>query len=368
MVKQAIGPRLLAPEVRALAARSGVNVVSDGTTIAEKGWLHPVGVIHKIFSKFKQYPRLIQEAEHGVTVDPSETLSLTKALEPGLFRDTKDQIHIFAKNLNWESDKLHEARQFKNFIPHSTIGENIRGTPDQKLDRISKMMGGQFLVKPRFGAAGNAKDFPNEHSSFEELSAALKDPNQMFQRREDMAQIPAWRQLLESGIAKIIPAVKNVTKGTREVRVHGLNGQVIPNSTMVRGNLFEHLVAPLLYRPARMDVAEKLVQQAMDKLPPNARRHGAFGFDVGFKPNMEPFLIEANPSDASGYGGWWHHPYVLDAIGAHIQGKRPLYMQARPYIAGTAALGAGGIGAAGYAVHRKHENARHPILHRLGLR
>ena len=93
-------------------------------------------------------------------------------------------------------------------------------------------------------------------------------------------------------------------------------------------------------------------RQVMSDVKHKAWSKGAYGMDVGMGADGKPFLIEANPTLASGPGAGassylLNNPLIQQAHAAAIKGQVPGYVLARRGLYGAAGAGVAGAGVAG---------------------
>lgn len=347
MTRSPVAEGIFGPVVKSMAQK-GVHFTGPeslgGSLVPPLGYAktkNPYSLLHSLLSHFKQYPKYetsgLPLSAKGVVIAPTGVDSVEGLGHAGL-------KEIPTKIPPWDSDKLMEAKALQGFIPPSVGISELKGTPAQRLEAIQKRLGGQFILKPRGGRASAAGSFLTERSDPKNLLAAMRDSDLMAQERRELQPLPAWQKRLDKTIQNYVPSTATTNRGTREFRVMAVGGKAIPYGTMQRGSTTGTLSFLLPFRTAKMRQSEALVQQALDKLPPEIRNKGVFNFDVGIDHTGKPFIIEANPSDLAGAGSFLTYPPPMDAMGAAIQGKLPLYVKGRRLAAGATALGAGGLG------------------------
>ncbi len=345
---------ILGPRARDLARAGGVHLVSAPDNLSsplnfsklnilgKSVSTNPFSAIHNFLGNFKQYPTL-----HSMERPPSNLEGLTYS--PGGYAlpkpdDPATSKAISASLSGWNGDKLQESRAFKGFIPKTQPASKFTGSLDSQREQIADQMGDKFIMKTRYGTQSTPSRLVTEQSTPNAMRSALQRPNMLVQQRVPMEQIPDWQKSLDNTITSRYPEVQRFNHGNREMRVHVMNGKVLPYGSMERGSVTGNLNMLLPWRTSRMRDAEALVQQAVDKLPPNLRNKSVYGFDVGFDRASNPFIIESNPTDMMGQSGLLEHPLVMDATSAAIQGKLPLYVKARRLGAGLGLLGMGHMG------------------------
>ena len=300
---------ILGGRIRNLARKGGVHMIGpeDAMVSQNLGNLNilgqginrnPYATMHEVLGQFKQYPSWHTDEEilnkaKGVFYSP---ISGIEGSVSGAGRE------IVPTTMNpWNGNKLQEAQAFKGYIPETRSVRNFRGSHASRLANMKKSLGDQLIFKPVSGYGSKPKALATETSSSQRLTAALsgKDP-MLVQSRKDLQELPAWQQWTDNLLAKKIPGLESFNRGTRELRVHAMNGKVVPYGSMERGSVTGSLNFLLPFRTSRMRNAESLVQEALDKLPPKFKANAAFGFDVGFDRVGRPFIIEANPTDKLG--------------------------------------------------------------------
>ncbi len=348
---------ILGTSARDLARRSGVTLVGPSDVLTRMTNFgtsrilghavnrNPYSLMDEVLGQFKQYPKFRPQDQsmkgvRGLVYSPFGTA-------PN--RQTKNITTVNAKWSPLDSDKLEEAKAFKGFIPETRSVTDFKGNTAEKLEQMKLELGKQLIFKPRSGLASQPGKLTNESSSAARVRAAVNRPDRLVQKRIPLQNLPGWQKAVDNFLAKHIPGVSNFNRGTREMRVHAINGRVLPYGSMERGSITGHLNFLLPWRTSRMRQAEALAQQALDQLPARLRNRSVYGFDIGFNRAGKPFIIETNPTDTVGASGMLGHPMVMDATSAAIQGKLPLYVKGRRL--GTALAGAGALGAGYEATH-----------------
>lgn len=146
-------------------------------------------------------------------------------------------------------------------------------------------------------------------------------------------------------------------KVNQEFRVHVLNGKVVPHATLERGQIpgtdnvsYLRGIKSMLLPGRSVSQVEDYSRQVMSDVKHKAWSKGAYGMDVAIGADGKPFLIEANPTLASGPGAGassylLNNPLIQQAHAAAIKGQVPGYVLARRGLYGAAAAGATTAGA-----------------------
>ena len=155
-------------------------------------------------------------------------------------------------------------------------------------------------------------------------------------RRTGAAIPEAWRTRDLVGKVEAPKGFSVATKGTKEYRVHALDGKVIPYATVGRGSVLSMLNP--LYTPTHR-AAEAEVQRALRRLPLKYRK-GSYGFDVAKLRDGSMRIIESNPAGSSGASGFLTDGRVIDATLAAAKGRLPaLEWARRGTLAGVGTVG-----------------------------
>lgn len=270
-----------------------------------------------------------------------------------------------------ESDKLLEARLFKNFIPNThgmaDVVESM-GIPSDAVDtpelharilaKVKELVGKNFIFKDRYGFGSHGGMVTETDKRLPVGLAELK--NYIVQSRAPLARTStaelfadqlynvhlqhpnmswidkiknAWKT--RESVGRVQGATSTTGKGNVEYRVHAVGGKVIPYNAINRGSLLG--IHNPIHTP-EMRRAELLAQRAVDALPPEVRNN-TFGFDIARRgDNGKLMIIESNPSLPGSTSGYLDMPQVEDAMQAAVMGKLPSRIKA---LRAAAALGVG---------------------------
>ena len=374
---------ILGKEIRDIA-RKGVTLHSDTGNYAEylmdnpgrmPGFLNKLfpdtgrqgaDWEHRIYSRINRAPGMYLTNESpasqirrakGLLFSPTSTLD---PKELARIQSVKSMPYWQPAPTPFGEDKWLEAQALREFMPKTELLSNLVSGPvstagDYRnlLNQFRQLMGSNWIVKPRFGLASDPGDLITE-SNLAGLRKVLSGrkglQDYIIQERRPLKAIPWWQQRID----KLLGEGSNFNRDTREVRVHLLNGRVVPYASTERGSNFgasQSLLSPWRNRYVRH--AEELAEQMGSQLPEGLRKNTLYGLDVGFDRSGRPFLIESNPSSPGGYAsGILDMPEGIDAVTAAIQGRLPAHVKLRNTLYGTGALGAGGMA---YGLGRKKE-------------
>lgn len=371
MFRSPVAGGILGPEAAGAARQKGVQFFmphewfqgQPNETLKLFGRKHHAHqLLNKIFSRVGLSPKFVLPGEKptaGVLLSPTGTKI------PEAVRKTvpfAEDVRQFPAMHQGDVDKLREAKMLSGFIPQTeSLGQFMRGKRrwsatdiDAFRQRLTKAVGPNWLIKPRGGQASLPGAFPTEASQLTpEIMRKLLVTPHIVQARQVMEPVGALQSALDSVLRKASPGFfNNLSRGTREYRVHAMGGKVVPYATSPRGSASEYLGYYLNpFRSKRTQQIEDYVQEALQRMPENARKLN-YGFDVGLDRFGRPFIIEANPAAAGSASGFVSLPWVADAYSAAVKGQLPNYVKLRN--AGYAA----GLGGAGYALANRPEESR----------
>lgn len=256
-------------------------------------------------------------------------------------------------------NKLTEAQIFKGSIPKTFNLNNLRQAISDKNIRtwkdvdayIKKRVGGDYLLKPQFGARSEGVILPDDISSrnmmrfvrsgkgkLEDYIVQKYNPIKETSRLEDLANLASMAtnplayakgSISKDTISGVLKDVLNFKKpysswGSHEYRINALDGKVVPHSVYNKAFLGGYYGSSLFYgKKERM--LEDFTQQALNRLK-GKQRQGLMGFDVAIGKDGKPFIIEANPvvaGDITQISGAITDPRIMKDLYAGIAGKNP---------------------------------------------
>lgn len=256
-------------------------------------------------------------------------------------------------------NKFTEAEIFKGSIPKTVNFNDLRNLINSKKIRtwkdanayIKKHVGGDYILKPQYGARSEGLILPEEISSRNMMRfintgrGKLKDyiiqkynPIKETSRLEDLTNLISMAtnplSYAKGSISKdtaksVLKDVFNFRKpytswGSHEYRINALDGKVIPHSVYNKALGGGYYGSSLFYgKKERM--LEDFTQKALSKLK-GKQRQGLMGFDVAIGKDGKPFIIEANPvvaGDITQISGAVTDPRIMKDLYAGIAGKNP---------------------------------------------
>lgn len=302
----------------------------------------------------------------GVLLSPTG-LKIPAAMRKGV--EHAEDVRQFPHMLGGEADKLREAQMLTGYVPHTeSLQQFMRGNKrwsnpriQQFRQRLTEAMGPNWILKPRGGAASLPGSLVTDETTLTpEIMRRLSADPHLAQQRHALEAVGPIQSTLDAGLRKLSPGFfGNLSRGSREYRVHTMGGKVVPFATSPRGSASEYLGYYLNpFRSKRTRQIEEYVQEALNRMPENARKLG-YGFDVGLDRFGRPFVIEANPAAAGAASGFVSLPWVSDAYSAAVKGQLPNYVKLRN------AAYAAGLGGAGYAYANRPEESKWKQMRRI---
>ena len=276
-------------------------------------------------------------------------------------------------------NKMKESKLYSKFMPETLSGARGEAKSMLKYRNPRAAMDSRFgenkwILKPVTGAATEPGDvltpgnITEMHGGSRKLEVRLKngkvhtfDPRTMLVQQKHDISAPAGYAAADQLLEKVMPKswlklIENVRRGTQEYRVHVLNGKVVPEGTVARGSMSQHLMS--LLSPVRTPSMRKVEGLASDVAGSMSERNrkGLYGFDVGIdKETGKPFLIETNPGTNTGASGFLDTPTGASAVAAAYEGRVPITRRIKQGILGLGGLGAVGAGGLAYEHHKNQE-------------
>lgn len=242
-------------------------------------------------------------------------------------------------------DPSRHARQVEVFRRNMSENASRRG---EMLEGLESKLRGKYpkgyLLKDVNASATGGK-FPSDSHNLRDLAAgdgpaaetlvnAIKDPRSVMVQEKMPLEQGTW---VDRQFAKIrgLPA-------TKEVRVHVMNGAVVPNMTVPRFSPTMHVLDR-----DKLHGANDYARELMGKLP-EGLREGTFAMDVAPIVGGGYKLVESNPGYRSGFLSVGNNPLIGP------QSHKAFTGQHSKMVSGIGAgLGAGAVGLGATAAARK---------------
>lgn len=320
-------------------------------------------------------PHTISEAQY--LKDPSKYKDYN-VIAPSMRTGGKNKVGALPAELD---NKFTESKLYGKFMPkteavgaklspdgqsfvHSDVHKAL--LDDKPLEAMDAKYGkGKWLLKSIGGFATKA----DQLLKADNIAGIIKHPDgglefsmkngtkQVFQPKDLMMQelkdirAPSYYRTADKVLKAVLP--KKITdklgalsRDTQEFRVHLLNGKVVPEGTVGRGTMSQHIMSGLTpIRSPDMRKAEELATQVAKSMTAD-RQRGFYGLDVGIdRKTGKAFLIETNPATDKGLSGFLDTPQGSDAVASAYNNKMPALKKIKLGLLGTAGLGGLGLGA-----------------------
>lgn len=289
----------------------------------------------------------------GLEASKDTELQFLEKHMPGLSPERVDVAKLLAKTRGTDEQRVEQLHGMLKEIRKSKGYDDIMLKPvdgfqsDGLFPRARKL-------KKQWAAYTTAMKNPKLKAQYEAALKSSRDPNKdpaefvNFLKDNDLYEGHALRQGLDN--PKALMGQRFMPGYQGELRVHLVNGELMPHGTLPR-HWYAQSPLETLMQMRHTGKAHDLAREVARRMPAKAR-NGVYGMDIGmFKDphtgKIVPKIVEMNPSSGGSQSGFLNAhsgPFGEQALERHLTGR-----WSKPVAAMGGAAAAAGGGTAGAA-------------------